>query len=390
MLRIGRLLAALVSGVVATLTLGTLPVFVARISQAFELDIGQAGILASADLGGCAIGCMIALVIQRKLRWALVLHVAIIVSTLGNILSITSADYVAILLSRGVAGLGNGCIVSLVFSALCASQKPDRNFGLYTFGQLIAQALFIPLFTYLVARFEVDALFVFLALANASLVFLVRWFPTHRGAIDGADAPMPVHGNPHISLSRARSLPIGMIVPMTGLAVYFLSFSAVWAYFEAIGQAVELSVPRIGGALGAASIVGILGPLTVIFLPPGFGRTWLLVLGTFVHIASVIVLLGANGYWPFLIGASVFIYSLNFVFPFQMGALAQFDSDGRVAVLALVVQLLCLAVGPIVGARLFGQYGLSVMLICAIVGFVVSVGLFVFGSFMRSNRERVA
>ena len=382
-----RLFAVLISGVAATLPLGTLPVFVARIGQEFELTIEQTGIIASAEMGACAIGCMVALFIQRRLRWILMLRAAIAVSVLGNIFSIGSSDFYTILLSRCIAGIGTGFIVSLVFTALCASAKPDRNFGLYTFGQLVAQALFLPLFTYLVAQFQVDALFVVLAVANAGLLCVVRVFPTNREAMGGSAGPnLPSRLSPSAT-SDARSIQLGMIIPMAGLAIYFISFSGVWAYFEAIGQAVDLSQTRIGEALGVASIIGILGPLTVIFMPSRYGRIWLLSLGTLLHIASVVVLVGSTGYLGFLIGASVFIYSLNFVFPFQMGALAQFDSDGSVAVLSLVVQLLSLALGPIVGAHMFAQHGLSVMLICAMIALAVSMGLFVLGGLMRSKYQ---
>lgn len=146
------------SGVIATLTLGSLPVFIARISQAFDLSLQQAGMLATSDLGGCAIGCVISLFLQNKVRWRIILMFAIAITCLGGFFSVLSADYSSLLASRFVAGFGNGFIVSLVFAALCATQNPDRNFGFYTFGQLIAQAITIPFFTVLVAKINVDAM----------------------------------------------------------------------------------------------------------------------------------------------------------------------------------------------------------------------------------------
>jgi predicted MFS family arabinose efflux permease len=371
------------SGVVATLTLGSLPVFIARISQAFDLNFQQSGMLATADLGGCAIGCVISLFIQDRMRWRVILACAITLTCFGGLFSILSTDYTSLLASRFVTGFGNGFIVSLVFAALCATSNPDRNFGLYTLGQLIAQAITIPFFTIIVARFNVDAIFVALALASAATFLALPFFPTNISAIarNSSCNNIPVTKHEHnVSIVKLPLPQKEALIPLVALCIYFWAFSAVWTYFDAIGQSVEMPTPLIGKALGIASLLGILGPIFVIILQPHIMRNMLLALGIAAHVLSIFILLAADGYWTFLCGGSLFIFSLNFVFPFQMGILSKFDVDGSTAVIALVIQLACLATGPYIGGALYTIGGQVVLLGYAALSFVVSLLLFLTSS----------
>lgn len=386
-----RLPMILFSGVVATLTLGSLPVFIARISQAFDLNIQQSGMLATADLGGCAIGCVISLFIQDRVRWRVILACAIVVTCLGGFLSILSTDYVSLLASRFVTGFGNGFIVSLVFAALCATANPDRNFGLYTFGQLIAQAITISFFTILVTRFNVDAIFIVLVLASAMTFIALPFFPKNINAVDHESLGncVPVIKHEHdVSIVKLPLLKNESLMPLIALCIYFWAFSAVWTYFDAIGQSVEMSVPLIGRALGVASLIGILGPIFVIITQPLIKRDILLALGIATHVLSIFILLSADGYWTFLLGGSLFIFSLNFVFPFQMGILSKFDVDGSTAVIALIVQLVCLATGPYIGSFLYTIGGQNVLLGYAALSFVISLLLFLASSASTARLTR--
>lgn len=377
--RVLQLISTLVSGVVATLTLGALPVFIARISQAFDLDSQQAGILAAADLGGCAIGCVACLFVQRRLNWRALLVAAIVVSALGSVLSVLSTEYSAVLVSRVIAGLGNGVIVSLVFAALSASSNPDRSFGLYTFGQLVAQAVSIPAFASMVAQFGIDAIFVTLTLLSTALIVIVPFFPQNR---DAADSTSPAGREAEIArgFGRLLQIPASAIFPLIGLGLYFAGFAAVWAFFDPIGQSATLEIPAIASALGIASLIGILGPLSVLLLQPIFNRMALLGFGTLLHSISLGLLLTTTGFWSFLCATSLFIFSLNFVFPFQMGALSRYDQDGSIAIIALVLQLVCLALGPALGGFLYMGMGQGFMLVCVMIGFGISVALFSSGA----------
>ena len=355
-----RLFAVIAIGVIATLTLGALPVFVARISQSFELSIQQSGLLAMSDLGGCAIGCLISIRLQKQFDWQRVLLAAILVMCVGNLLSIWATGYFGLLSSRFLAGLGNGFAVSLVFAALCASSNPDRNFGFYTLGQLIAQAITISFFTILIDRFGIDSVFMALALASAAGIFLIPAFPASFSDASQASfpsSPVAAEAQPRSAFRRSMS-----VLALVGLGLYFWGFSSIWAFIEFYGAGAGLSANQIGRALGTASLVGIFGPILVVLTQPRIHRDLLLTIGVAAHILSIAFLMMSSDYMIYLVGGSLFLLSLNFVFPFQMGILAEFDRDGSMAVTALVVQLACLASGPYLGGLVLAHAGDGAMI----------------------------
>ena len=365
------LFAVIACGVIATLTLGALPVFISRISQSFELSIQQSGVLAMSDLGGCAVGCMASLGIQNRFNWRRILIVAIGITCLGNLLSVWSSGYADLLLSRLLAGFGNGFSVSLVFAALCASANPDRNFGFYTFGQLIAQAITIPFFSHLAEQFGVDAIFIALTAASVAMLIVVPVFPTTFNAASlrkETETPC-LSPDPGIQSGKAA---LGLVA----LGIYFWGFSSVWAFFELFAADANLSASLIGRALGLASIIGILGPVLVVASQPFLHRNLLLTLGIIAHAFSLLLLLNAGDYAIYLASGSLFLFSLNFVFPFQMGILAEHDRDGSMAVIALVVQLACLATGPYVGGLVHAQTGPAGVLAFSAISFGLALLLF--------------
>ncbi|MEM8985330.1 MAG: MFS transporter [Pseudomonadota bacterium] len=375
-----QLFSVVLSGVIATLTLGALPVFVARLSETLALSLQQSGVLAAADLGGCTIGCVIALFIQRKMNWRRILVSAIAISASGSALSLFSTEFLSLIISRGVAGVGNGLIVALVFSALYASTNPDRNFGFYTFGQLITQALSISSFTYLVQIFDIGVIFIVLTCLSISLLALTPFFPVSRKDVENGTS---IEEHTAISIGAAPGaspLSAGAVISLIGLSIYFLGFAAIWAFLDPIGQNAELSVTEVGKTLGMASLIGILGPLAVMMTQPFFHRMVLLVIGTLLHTVSLIFLVQAGAVWGFMIGASLFIFSLNFVFPFQMGALSGFDKDGSIAVVSLILQLGCLSLGPVLGGIVYAKSGPSILLVGVMVAFMTSIVLFLLGA----------
>ena len=101
-----------------------------------------------------------------------------------------------------------------------------------------------------------------------------------------------------------------------------------------------------------------------------------LTLGIIAHAFSLLLLLNAGDYAIYLASGSLFLFSLNFVFPFQMGILAEHDRDGSMAVIALVVQLACLATGPYVGGLVHAQTGPAGVLAFSAISFGLALLLF--------------
>jgi hypothetical protein len=93
---------------------------------------------------------------------------------------------------------------------------------------------------------------------------------------------------------------------------------------------------------------------------------------------------------PFLLAATIFSFAWNFTFPFQMGVLSLFDRTGAVAVLALIVQLSALSLGPLIASFMVLDGDFTVMLrICALC-YLASLVLFLAANRRGSSQGHAA
>ena len=171
------MLALIVAGVVATLVLVTMPVFVAGIVDSAGLDDKAVGWFAAADMAGGAFACMLVLPFIGDLQWRGIARIAIACAVVGNLMSLFADSFTTIMLVRVLVGFANGIVLAIVFVGLCQSRHPDRYFGVYVFTQLTLQVVLLAVFPGLIAKFGMPGVFLFLAAASAMSILLVSRFP---------------------------------------------------------------------------------------------------------------------------------------------------------------------------------------------------------------------
>lgn len=361
-------LALLVAGVLHTVVLGTLPLFVAGMVADLNLGEREVGWLASADMAGSALAAMCIIGFVGRVPWRPFACAAIALVIVGNLAAIRAAGFEALLFARVVSGIGGGLILSIVFVGLCRSTNPDRYFGLYTFSQLGLQALFLSFVPSLLSAHGVDALYLLFAAISAGCLLLVVVFPKSVPPALGVGA--------RIADTRgSRPLP-GAVIALAAQGIYFLAPAAAWAYFERIGQTFGLTLDTIGQALGVAAVVGITGAASVVVLGTRFSRMTSMTFGTALSVATVALLMGGSGFAAFLVAAAVFNFAWNFTFPYQMGTLATLDDSDAVPILSLLVQLIGLALGPLTASFLNPEGGYQIILIACMGCYVASLVLF--------------
>ncbi len=384
-------LAAILTGVIATLVLITLPLFVAGMADQYGWGDRATGWLAAADMGGGALASVLMALFINRISWKKTLWAAIALAVTGNLVCIGLDSLPGLLTARVATGFFNGLILSIVFVALCRSPNPDRYFGVYVFLQLSLQAILLPLLPGLLATAGITAVYLMFAAASAATALLVVVFPAQEAARPDEPAsqgtPATDQTGPNTRLSSAATTAVTRSVPgrrlshwallaLAAQAIYFLAPAAIWGYFEAIGETFQLAMAQVGDALGMASLAGIAGAFTVILLGSRFNRMASMAVGTALSVLAVGVLLNGTGFGWFLLAAALVNFSWNFTFPYQMGTLALFDSSGAVAVLSLVVQLSGLSLGPLLASFLVtGADYTAVLWICA-GWYVISYAMF--------------
>lgn len=365
-----RTIALLIVGVVSSFVLLILPVLVGGIVDQFGWGDREIGWLASADMGGSALASMIALMSITRIDWKKSAYIAVCFAIAGNIASIYAIDFASLMAARIATGFSNGFILAIAFTGLCHSSNPDRFFGVYVFSQLTLQAILLSTLPSLLNSWGVTAIYLTLVTASALSSLLIRFFPDKPGTAPRDDLatndPAPLRG--------------WAICALAAQAIYFLAPGAVWSYFEPIGAAFELDIGQVGRALGLASLAGIVGSATVIALGVRFDRLLCMALGTALSITAVVLLIDGSGFIPYLTAAAIFNFAWNYTFPYQMGVLAQFDRQGSVAIPALIVQLVGLAIGPMLASFLLIGDGYGTILWTCVSCYALSLTMFYFAS----------
>jgi predicted MFS family arabinose efflux permease len=360
------MLALVAIGVVATLTLGMLPVFAGSIVAAHGWGDRDLGWLASADMAGSAIACLliarrVAAMHSRRVAW---ISLAAVVAT--NLLSVQANAFAELMALRVLAGSANGVLLAIVYTGLCHSSVPDRSFGLYTLGQLATQAVLLALLPGWIARQGIAVVFYLLAATSAASALLVFGIPDRLIAASPVPTPAAGTGSPR------RQATLGLAAQ----AIYFLAPAALWSYFEAFGRGFGLAMETIGLALGASALAGIVGALFVIGCGHRCLRLPSMAAGTAVSVVAVICLIAGQAPTAYVSAACLFNFAWNFTFPYQMGVLAAHDRDGSVAVASLVVQLVALASGPAIAALLLTDGGYGRILWGSLGCYALSLALF--------------
>lgn len=347
-------LAMLGAGVVATSVLVSLPVLAAGMAAQVGGGERAIGVLAAADMAGSALASLIALPFIGRMNWRPAALGAIAIVVLGNAFSTLAGSVWVLAAARVLTGAGSGLVVALAFVGLCHSTNPDRYFGIYVFAQLGLQAALMWAFPLALATAGMWPIYATLAGLPAASAVLVRLFPENA-----ADAGALTRGPDARSAAvPARAGTFGLV----GLAAYFVAAGAIWSYLEPIGGDFGLDTAEVGTALAAAAFAGMAGSLLVVVLATRFGRLSCLGVGTAVGILALLLLLGGGHETRYRAGVGLFTLAWNFAFPYQMGLLSQLDRTGGIAISSLVIQLLALALGPLLAAAIVSGAGHATIL----------------------------
>ena len=112
------------------------------------------------------------------------------------------------------------------------------------------------------------------------------------------------------------------------------------------------------------------------FLADRINRDGAITAGILGGAASIALLLGTPGLWLFAAGVCGFNILWNFVLPFILGRIGDFDTSGRMITIAVAMQMIGLGGGPLIAAPLIDGSGFRTVLIVCIALFLVSfVGL---------------
>lgn len=344
-----ELLAMVVLGVIGAIgTYSFLPLVVAQGISELGLNSRLAGFLAAAEMGGSSIATfLISFVVNRWNRRPVALT-GLFLIMLGSAVSVDIGQYSILIFARILTGLGEGALLGAVIASMSGTKYPERNFGLWTIGNMIiASLLFFIITPRIITLWGLQGLFI-LYLCMAALGFLViGWYPKQR----------------HYALTNRKKSSISkpVVICLIAIALAFLADGGIWAYMVPLGVASGVSKQLMNHVLGAAAVAGIVGGFIAAILGSKRGRVKPNVAALLVSILSLGLVIWVQGSVPFLLAAMSFYIAWIFGLPYLMGIVAALDPSGRSATLGIVIQSVGLALGPILSGVLVSHGGYKIL-----------------------------
>lgn len=336
----------------------------------------QAGLVASANVYGAALGALIAVFIIRRLPWR--------PTALSVLCGLIAVDLISTLIKapdlliglRFFHGLMGGLLVGVAFAVIARTKTPDRTFGMLLVVQFGLGGLGLMFLPRLVPVFGHGVLFLALAAFSAVTLAMTPFL--------GVYAPRPA---PSPLAARTATRWVPLILAFAAIFLFQAANMGLAAYIIGLGKAAGLELGLITSTLGAANWIGALGSMLVVAIGVRFGRFWPLMAGLALTLGGTWAFHFSGLPWIFLIANIGTAVTWAFVIPYLLGMCAAFDSVGQMAALGGFFSKMGLASGPALAAFVVvgGQYDGLINL--AVAGLLLS-GLASIAPALALDRQR--
>ena len=374
-----NLLPAIVVGVMGNTGIYLIPLLLGAMVSDRGYTEQQAGLIASADLGGYAVMTFITAMFLIRRDWRRLALVGVAIMFVANLASTAVAAAGAFAAVRFLSGIGAGMLAAVATVSLGQTENPDRSYGLLFAASLLFGTAGLWGLPMLLERTGLDGAYVFIA-ALAVLVGLLT-FGLQQGVPPSATSDAT--GSP-------RPRPVLAMLILLAIALFWAHQNALYAYMERIGNASGLSAQFIGFTLGLANLTGFAGAALVAWAGSRFGRLIPLLLSTAIQLVCVWALSGTVSSVGYLVAIAVISLSWNVVNPMQIGVLAGVDRGGRLLALSSTVIGVGLAIGPALGAAVLRgtDYSLVLWLVAGLAVASLLLALPVLGPARAAERAK--
>ena len=374
-----NLLPAIVVGVMGNTGIYLIPLLLGAMVSDRGYTEQQAGLIASADLGGYAVMTFITAMFLIRRDWRRLALVGVAIMFVANLASTAVAAAGAFAAVRFLSGIGAGMLAAVATVSLGQTENPDRSYGLLFAASLLFGTAGLWGLPMLLERTGLDGAYVFIA-ALAVLVGLLT-FGLQQGV--PLSATSDATGSP-------RPRPVLAMLILLAIALFWAHQNALYAYMERIGNASGLSAQFIGFTLGLANLTGFAGAALVAWAGSRFGRLIPLLLSTAIQLVCVWALSGTVSSVGYLVAIAVISLSWNVVNPMQIGVLAGVDRGGRLLALSSTVIGVGLAIGPALGAAVLRgtDYSLVLWLVAGLAVASLLLALPVLGPARAAERAK--
>ena len=342
-----------------------LPFFIGLQVTSGGLTQAQAGSLGSAYLVGFSVASLSGLWWVRRFDWRVTVAAAAVIIVVCLLALARTDAYTVGLGMTAAVGLMMGSFWTIAYRIFGATPNPDRSFAV---GIVVAYTA-LALVSYLVGQYVVPGYGLqgsayFLSAIIVVLGFAALLVPS--GSTEPAGEAIAVSYRP----------PARIALALLGILATGFAFAAVWAFAERIGVNANFDSSRISPVVASNLLASAAGSVLATVIGTRFGRRWTLLVGMLLMMVAILALLGSATYWLYAAGIVGLGFTIGFVLPFQMGALAALDTAGRFVVLITAAQGIGSAIGPLLGGVAVDAGGLRALLIAAVSALAIAAIIF--------------
>ena len=321
----------------------------------------QVGRIAGADLGGLAVGAIIAFFYVAKVDRRLLTIIAAGIAIAANLLCIFYQSYEAHLALRLAAGTGAGIYTGIAVATIGGHSRPAFAFGLELFAFAFSQGAELKFLPYL----SIEGVYVALITTYVVGLVFISWLP-RRPADKGLDVEVDVEepdGEHHVEHQKVPAYVPWLV--LTAVVFTYINIGGYWTYIELATVESDASPEWVADMLVFTSVFSVIGCLFAVLLSNRFGLAKPL-LATLVFQASIVVMLVFD-ITNATVAISMFAFNFCWIFVdiYQAATIANVDHSGRYVALLPAAQGLGNFLGPNAAASVlalsFGYDGVFIM-----------------------------
>ena len=327
--------AAVVTGTVNLLILGTLPAIVDVLAKYLDLKAAALGTYGSADVAGITVGSLVGIPLMRASspRTAVVLGLtSLMAADLGSAAVSTAASLIAL---RAAGGIGTGLSLAASYYVY-GLEHQERNYAACTLGQTGLAFVVMMAIPSLADSFGWRAPFVCLAALVLPGLMLARHFPVQ-----------PTVASPKETNGVRPQNPVGLLsLGIASITAFFMGQGGLWTYLGQIGVAKGFSGAFVATSLSICAAVGFLSSIVVLALGPRVTARIALAGSVAVNLVAAFA---ATTRVPLIYALALALYyaPLPFIATGLFGAITRLPSPGRAAAYASTATFAGYTIGPV-------------------------------------------
>jgi predicted MFS family arabinose efflux permease len=350
-------------GMVGVLSYLIQPGLVEGYVDTLHMSPAQANDVVGIEMIGVALASTVLATVGDRIDWRQLLRGALVLAVIGNLASAVLTKSTLFPSLRFVAGLGHGAIISLSFTFIGLTARPDRNIAIFIVSLQTYGAAGLFLLPTILSGFGFAPVFLSFALLAAVGFYLID------------EVPKSSQSRSIVSPTAIQLRVPSILIALAGVLAYNIAQGVAWTNLALIGTAAHQPDQTVANDLSISQFAAIAGALSSAVLAGFARRGIMLVIGIAGGAASIALLLGFPNGVVFLIAVCGFNFLCSFALPFILSAVGDLDLHGRVMGPAVAMQMIGLGVGPILSARLLSSGSFVQVELSCIVFFCISLAL---------------